>query len=391
MTDLKSYMIHYTEKHRDSIMKLLFIILFLLILKPIFSEPVWSGNVSVSEADFVNFIEDTPLAGASSSFTRNTVVEVTNPQNGRTIEITIVKRAPRPGVFLLVSTAAGEALGLPFDQILPVQVRVVTDTTPSAYENRFESNDPDINPAVTLPEEDFIALAAPDADFMVEEVPVGEETPEEILDIDDGDDVLEGEIPAEADSFLDGPVPVPGPLEPENRLTLANESTDSAVSEDDVPVVEAAVDEADIPEVILPDETISETALIPMETAEDNIIYFLTPSDFRPPKAPVVAEVGGEEEIIPVYMDRELLEDKIAAELKNGSSYIQLGAYSTAAMVYEEMESIAARYPMIVWTDKSSRGTIYKLLIGPLTSDETGVLSYRFKSAGYGDLFLYKP
>jgi len=366
-------MIHYAERHRVLFMKLLFVILFLVILKPIFSEPVWSGNASVDASEFVNFIEDTPLAGASNSFTRNTLVEVTNPQNGRTIEITIVKRAPRPGVFLLVSANAGELLGMPSDQVLPVQVRVVTDSAPSVYDNRFESNDPDINPAVTLPEEEAGAFAAPDA-----EVAAVEDTPE--------GDVIEADIPPEAVSFMDGPVPVPGPLEPDTLLILSEESADSAVSEEVVPS-----EDADIRVAVLPGETFPESALIPTETPEDNIIYFLTPSDFRPPEAPSVAEVRGEEEIIPVYIDRELLEDKIAAELKNGSSYIQLGAYSTAAMVYAEMESIATRYPMIVWTDESSRGIIFKLLIGPLTSDETGVLTYRFKSAGYGDLFLYKP
>jgi hypothetical protein len=48
---------------------------------PVFAEPVWSGNASVDAAEFVNFLDDFPLAGASSSFTRNTQIIVTNPQN----------------------------------------------------------------------------------------------------------------------------------------------------------------------------------------------------------------------------------------------------------------------------------------------------------------------
>ena len=416
-------------------------VLILMLPLALSAEPVWSGNASVDSGEFVNFIEDTPLAGASSSFTRNTVIEVTNSQNGRTVEVTIVKRAPRPGVFLVLSGPAGDVLDFPADQVVPVQVRVVSDTETSAYENRFESSDPDINPAVTLPEEtdEAGALVPPDTSAKVDTAAVGEGS---------GIETVESE-PAEAD-FLDGPVPVPLPEEPEEMLAVVDTEDTAVISGETAPVVtegsaeiseaaeetapveiveeviesaepvlipgaaETAIEEPILPleeepvaevlpvevpeeseETVLPAETVEETApvaelppeeFIPEDADNDNVIYFLTPSDFRPPVAP-----EAEEEIVPVYVERDVLEDRIEDQLNNGSSYIQLGAYSSSAIVYGEMESIATRYPMIVWTEETEDGTIYKLLIGPLTPDETGVLVYRFRSRGYGDLFLYRP
>ena len=149
-------------KKKPGRITLIGLLLTLGLVWSVAAEPVWSGNASVDSTEFINFVEDTPLAGASSSFTRNTVVEVTNPQNGRTIEVTIVKRAPRPGVFLVLSGQAGEALAFPADQVIPVQVRVVVDKEESGYDSRFESSDPDVNPAVNLPDSEASALVPPD-------------------------------------------------------------------------------------------------------------------------------------------------------------------------------------------------------------------------------------
>ncbi len=363
------------------------LLLTLALVWSVTAEPVWSGNASVDSTEFINFVEDTPLAGASSSFTRNTVVEVTNPQNGRTIEVTIVKRAPRPGVFLVLSGQAGEALDFPADQVIPVQVRVVTDKEESGYDSRFESTDPDINPAVNLPASEASALVPPDPEGTVVsgDTEAGLSLTEAAEDIPVDSEIRD--LPPETDSFLDEPVPVPLPAEPEELLALAEETPDKG---DVLPEeTEESVPEVEVTETPVIDSVAEVPAeLIPENPDEDNVIYFLTPSDFRPPVAPVET---AEEEIVPVYVERDVLEDQIADQLKNGSSYIQLGAYTSAEIVYSEMESIASRYPMIVWTDKVDKETVYKLLIGPLTSDETGVLVYRFRAGGYPDLFLYKP
>jgi len=364
------------------------------------AQSVWSGNASVDGTEFVNFTDDFPLAGASSSFTRNTKILVTNPENSKSVEVTVVKRAPRPGVFLVLSEEAGRALSISSDQVVPVQVQVVSADTSNAYDE-FRSADPDINPAVSVPEtETLTAETALDA---------ADDSADTDLEILSGtvDEDIAGVPPAG-----DEPVPVPVPADslrvereepvvpdtsaadagiavtplPEEEILSGDALT--AVSEPEVPAVSDSAAAETVPETaILTDPEDIEESLLP---SGDNVIYFLTPSDFRPPTGPVTVKEDTEE-IVPVLVDRNSLEKFIVNQLKNGSSYIQLGAYSSPESVYAEITAIADRYPMVVWTETGKNGTLYKLLIGPLTRDETGVLSYRFRSTGYADLFLYKP
>lgn len=360
------------------------------------AQPTWSGNASVDPTEFVNFVDSIPLAGASSSFTRNTVVVVTNPQNNKSVEVTIVKRAPRPGVFLVLSEEAGMLLSLPSDQVIPVQVQVASNDTDSGYDE-FKSVDPDINPAVTVPDDG----------------PLSDETSETV----EITEVPEEAVPEEAEEFsevprlsYDDPLPVPVPAD-DLRLDRGESSETAAVTDSPVePELNDIPEDEESPYLLPPEEDIpllaEETVTVEgSESTEaegagemgdtvlpagDNVIYFLTPSDFRPPSQPAIASEE-RDEIVPVLVDRETLEGYIVNNLKNGSSYIQLGAYSSAESIYSEIEAIEARYPMVVWTEMRKGETLYKLLIGPLTQDETGVLSYRFRDSGYADLFLYKP
>ncbi|QEN07950.1 hypothetical protein EXM22_08120 [Oceanispirochaeta crateris] len=342
---------------------------------PVYAQPVWSGNASVDASEFVNFMEDFPLSGASSSFPRNTVIRVKNPQNDKTVELTIVKRAPRPGVFLVLSDEAGKALDIPEGQVVSVQVQVVPSEEVSDYDE-FSSIDPDINPSVTVPVVTEPSLV---------DVPVLADD-----DVADAEEVLaDGGALGTPDLFGDEPVPVPVPVE-----TIGSEKEEEEPEEIPTEVHEAV----DLVTLEIPEEPAAEitTELDKEESVEDllpkgdNVIYFLTPSDFRPPTGPVTVK-GEEEEIVPVLVDRSALKDYIVNQLNNGSSYIQLGAYGSTESVYDEIIGIEARYPMVVWTEHREDQTLYKLLIGPLTKDETGVLTYRFKDSGYADLFLYKP
>lgn len=386
-------------RHRSgAVLRLAGLLAFLIYAAvPAFSEPVWSGNASVDAGEFVNFTQDFPLAGASSSFSRNTKILVTNPQNDQTVEVTIVKRAPRPGVFLVLSPAAAQAISMPEDQVIPVQVKVASSDEGSEYEE-FNSADPDINPAVSVPDE-----TAALADAGAEAAPAAEE-PSSAAEPADGGDLFADEllsVPVPEDSLrvdrepetvaAESGADEEAPAEAETEEALPSGTGEDAVAA--LPPAEPASDDAALPEsagdaVDLSMESELRDELLP---SGDNVIYFLTPSDFRPPTGPVTVERDDAEEIVPVLVDRNALEDYIVNNLNNGSSYIQLGAYSSADSIYGEIKAIDARYPMVVWTDYRGEASIFKLLIGPLTEDETGVLSYRFKDSGYADLFLYRP
>ncbi len=389
------------------------LLIFAASAAPLSAQAVWSGNASVDPAEFVNFVDDVPLAGASSSFTRNTVITVTNPQNNKTVDVTIVKRAPRPGVFLVLSEAAGKALSFPADQVIPVMVQVAENRGGTEYDE-FNSTDPDINPAVSVPEavpgetaeaeaeaeteitaeadesydpfsDEILAVPSPGDDLRVvrepEEVEELEPEPEAVAEAEElpADDFIPEEYmtPEEAESGFFAAVPE----EVSDETAYPEEAAETAVAEE--PAEEPETPVAVVPETVEP-------SVIEELPAGDNVIYFLTPSDFRPPTQPIVTE-NETEEIVPVLVERDVLEGYIVEHLKNGSSYIQLGAYSSPESIYSEILSIGERYPMVVWTENRGGKVLYKFLVGPLSKDETGVLSYRFRESGYPDLFLYTP
>ena len=90
----------------------------------LFGQNVWEGTAAVGG---YNQFPREGLYAASNSFERNTVIEVTNPENGRTVEVIVVGRVSQPGIFLTVSQDAADQLGLDADD--PAQVRVQPATT----------------------------------------------------------------------------------------------------------------------------------------------------------------------------------------------------------------------------------------------------------------------
>jgi hypothetical protein len=142
-----------------------------------------------------------------------------------------------------------------------------------------------------------------------------------------------------------------------------------------------------------------EPVVIAPETVEEepeNVIYFLTPGDFRPPpqseeKKEKEKEKVKEKTIVALPVERSELEEIIVTELHNGGSYLQLGTYSSVEVLYSQIEMISDSYPSIVLTMGERDNQLYKLLIGPISRDEKGIVMTRFRSLGYGDAFLYTP
>jgi rare lipoprotein A (peptidoglycan hydrolase) len=103
----------------------------------------WDGNAIMgSYGDF-------PASGyyaACNSFPRNSSVEVTNLENGRSVTVLVTRGLDSPGIFMMLSVDAANALGISSGRV----VRVRAAEPKSALELRpsgsGRASDPDFNP-----------------------------------------------------------------------------------------------------------------------------------------------------------------------------------------------------------------------------------------------------
>ena len=410
------------------------------------AQSVWSGNASTGSAsDFPGSSE--VLRAASNSFPVGTLLKVTNPRGGAQVEVRVSGRLESPGVFILLEEEAASFIGLPKDQVLPVRVTPVSSAPVSEEPETAEADsngktkDPDYNPAVNLEESEAVSDAGAEKpeDVAVkddeEPVKAEEETVKEvdnpIKPEDESDKVPEiiltysldaeeeeaGENPkagypdetAEPESGenlkVEEPAaepaePVAEPVvEPESGENLEAEEPAAEPAEPAEPVVEPESGENLKAEEPAPEpaEPVAEPLTEPEvgSREEGEKIYFLTPSDFRPPEAPVspaplVRETGKPAEK-PVGADTESL--MILPEAEKGALYVQVGAYSSRAVLEEtsrRIQKIAPGYPLCVDSvQPGGKGVIYKLLVGPLTPAESGIVLRTARSSSFPDAFLY--
>jgi len=120
---------------------------------------------------------------------------------------------------------------------------------------------------------------------------------------------------------------------------------------------------------------------------EGSKIFFLTPSDLRPPELPDEAETS---EVAESYSIPESVSSEVLPLLK----YIQVGSYRSRTVLddtLKQLKVIASGYPLSVDSVSNIDGTVYKLLIGPLSPAEIGIVLKTARSTLFPDAFPYSP
>jgi hypothetical protein len=79
-----------------------------------------------------------------------------------------------------------------------------------------------------------------------------------------------------------------------------------------------------------------------------------------------------------------------SAALAAASYYLQLGVYGESSAALALADNLSPDYPVSVYAFKSNDKSLYKVMIGPLNSDESGTLLYLFTAQGYRDAFVRK-
>ena len=76
--------------------------------------------------------------------------------------------------------------------------------------------------------------------------------------------------------------------------------------------------------------------------------------------------------------------------MEQGKYYVQLGAYSRAELVEDEINRIGVNNPLTIQNIGSDEKPLFRVLLGPLNLGESGAMLQRFKSIGYKDAFLHR-
>lgn len=416
--------------------KTIALIISIFILSFIHGASVWEGAAGIaSNSDF-------PTQGnyiLSNAFPKHTVVEITNLENGITIQAEVTGPLGTSGVLAAVSPEAAKNLSLRSGSVSRVRVRIpFTSAENLVFDNSFQNNDPDVNPQA--------AIAFDKARYGETEVSEDEEwlgyVPEQVFT----DEMVVQEDSGEGTQGV-------GPEEnivPEEVITASEEAIENKKAIEGETEIEAAKDSSEIRDektesvevVLIPPEEIetededemivlSDDSLVPEtpETSElpdaekvaDDVIISDEPElvvsfddsqieinrENQPvlPDSEVVAEtdvdsdfIAKEEDIIipetPVIADESTVKgnvDEYVSETQDTLEkgiYIQIAALQDSKTLDEVCGKYGEDYPIKLVELQNNGKNLVRVLIGPVNRDEYGAVLERFKSFGFKDAFV---
>ena len=277
---------------------------------------VWEGAASVSSGAE---LPESGLYIATNSFPANTIVDVTNLENGRTTRVIASSGLETPGLLALLSRDAASAIGLQSRSL--GRMRMSQPADPVAFsrftEGLTSSGDPDYDPAA------FVALNGILPDEPEAEIETGNKRVENgdlIVDLPDSEEIEEPALAAEPEA------PIVAQIIPED---LESPSAPESKPEELTPFVPLAI----VDDTIVPDNgpvaaeardfsALPEQAPVPF--VEPDYDLSLAPADTRLPEegpGPEISRVipgipeaplsPAPEPVNPDYIDPSLIIDPI--------------------------------------------------------------------------------
>ena len=232
---------------------------------------------------------------------------------------------------------------------------------PPRQSERFALSVPE-EPA--LPEEPAEPEAEPPAEEPPPEEPAVAEVPEEApAEEEPAQPPVVVEL--EAEQALE-------PLEPEPRVSLAGPQETR----------DALAVELPVPSPLEPDRPEAEgTRLAAPQEEQPLALEPAAPPLELPAEEPAVEAPPAGEPAVAVAAPP-------APVLTPQAYFLQLGAYSSRTLAEKLARDLGPNYQVSILPTADRTRTIYKVLIGPLNTDESGTLLYLFKARGFKDAFL---
>lgn len=101
-----------------------------------------------------------------------------------------------------------------------------------------------------------------------------------------------------------------------------------------------------------------------------------------PAQAATPATIGGRPAEVPASVP-------LLTSLERGFFYVQIGVYGSNDSLLGAVEGFRSTYPLAVEKVNAKGGNVaYRLYVGPLTRDESGLVLFKIKSMGYRDAFV---
>ncbi|MBU0934791.1 MAG: SPOR domain-containing protein [Spirochaetes bacterium] len=117
--------------------------LVILLCSSLLFASTWEGSAVVGS--YGDFPESGNFA-ACNSFARNTLVEVTNLENGQKVTVIITKSLDTPGIFMSLSVEAARLLGIRQGSLTRVRATIPRTTLDTGSSTGTRTLDPDFNP-----------------------------------------------------------------------------------------------------------------------------------------------------------------------------------------------------------------------------------------------------
>ena len=390
----------------------------------------WEGAAAVAPEG------ELPATGhfvATNSFPRNTIVDITNLETGRSTRAIVANSLDSPGMLAIISRDAAELIGMRSGSVS--RIRMVQPPEPIAYSRFTEgmaAGNPSFDSGYNITDElysedtyrppvtervetgpsvtsmagpsyvlepewrtrDVIVdlhrfdepvqpTVEPPAEYIAEPVVEEEEVEEEVVYIAEPEEIEE-----EAE-YIAEPIVEEEEVEEEAVYIAEPIVEEEEAEEEAVYIAEPVIEEEEVEEEIehivetpVPEE--AKFVLVPAkEQPPENTIYGIDPADIIPGLSTVTP--AKEPEILPpVITESNFSADRIY-ELTRGWYYVQIGAYDSPQLVENALSQIDRRYKPVVFKD----GDIwYRVLLGPLNQGESAAVLQRFKSIGYKDAFV---
>lgn len=407
--------------------RILFFVITTLILFN--SSSPWEGAAAVAPEG------ELPANGffvATNSFPRNTVVDITNIENGRSTRVIVANTINSPGLLAVVSREAAELIGMRPGSIS--RIRMISPSDPIAFQRfieglasdmpQFDSgnvirteeellaevySDDTFSPFAAAPQNEPVPPPLPQSHFTgpsyIMEPEWGGSARLEIVNVPRFNEQPVEPFNGHIHPFTEEPVYIaePEPIEEEPVYTQLEPAEEDPVyiavipeEPEELPPVETAEDFPCEETVIVQEDPQREERHVEFNIvrAEERIpesgIYGIDPNDIIPSVAGVTTSLTptpptATERIHPAIVDETRFSIPRINHLDHGQFYVQIATLPTAELVEDTVRRIDLNYNPVVFVGMDN---LYRILIGPLNQGESAAILARFRSIGYRDAFV---